>query len=61
MAFLGIFFFEISVDLNRNVENIGARRLRAVVSKIIEELSFDAPDMDEKTFVITADYVTILI
>jgi len=34
----------LSEKMNSMVENIGARRLRAVVSKVVEELSFDAPD-----------------
>jgi len=47
----------ISFDLNKTVENIGARRLRAVVSKVTEELSFDAPDHNNGRFVIDKELV----
>ena len=33
--------------LNKTVENIGARRLHTVVERIVEELSFQAPEMKE--------------
>lgn len=46
-----------SAELNKNVENIGARRLRAVVSKVTEELSFEASDMEEKHITIDRNYV----
>jgi len=46
-----------SVELNKNVENIGARRLRAVVSKVTEELSFEASDLEEKHITIDRNYV----
>lgn len=46
-----------SAELNKNVENIGARRLRAVVSKVVEELSFDASDMEDKEINIDKEYV----
>ena len=36
---------KMSKELNESVDNIGARRLRAVISKLIEQLSYDAPDL----------------
>lgn len=48
---------QVAADLNKNVENIGARRLRAVVSKITEELSFDAPDYAGQTLTIDGPFV----
>lgn len=39
------------------MENIGARRLHTVIEKIVEEISFDAPDKSGEEFVITEDYV----
>lgn len=48
---------KISRDLNESVENIGARRLRAVISKIVEEFSFDAPDKRGEKITITSEYV----
>lgn len=47
----------IAAEVNGKTENIGARRLHTVMERVLEELSFDAPDMDEKKMVITAEYV----
>jgi len=47
----------IAEELNRNVENIGARRLRAIISKITEELSFNAPDHAGETITIDKEFV----
>ncbi|RLE08471.1 HslU--HslV peptidase ATPase subunit, partial [Candidatus Aerophobetes bacterium] len=38
-------------------EDIGARRLHTVIEKLLEDLSFRAPYMKEKSFTVTADYV----
>jgi len=48
---------KLSESLNTTVENIGARRLRAVVSKVVEELSFDAPDHAGQKVTINGDFV----
>ena len=40
------------VQTNRTVENIGARRLHTVIERIVEEISFDAPDKAGQSFVI---------
>ena len=42
---------------NRLVENIGARRLHTVIERIVEEVSFDAPDKAGEEFTITEEYV----
>lgn len=42
---------------NERMENIGARRLHTVMEKLVDEISFDAPDMNTKTVAITKDYV----
>lgn len=47
----------IAHETNRSVENIGARRLHTVIERIIEEISFDAPDRAGETITITKDYV----
>ncbi|MCB1420077.1 MAG: ATP-dependent protease ATPase subunit HslU [Notoacmeibacter sp.] len=48
----------IAVDLNATVENIGARRLQTVMERVLDEVSFTAPDLGErKAVVIDADYV----
>ena len=44
-------------DVNANTENIGARRLHTLLEKLLEELSFEAPDLEDKTVVIDGDYV----
>ena len=35
---------QVAFEVNRTMDNIGARRLHTIVEKILEELSFDAPD-----------------
>ncbi len=42
---------------NETGENIGARRLYTVIEKLLEEISFHAPDYDCDEFVVTKDYV----
>lgn len=42
---------------NETSENIGARRLYTVIEKLLEEISFYAPDYDQNEFVITKEYV----
>jgi ATP-dependent HslUV protease ATP-binding subunit HslU len=44
--------------VNERTENIGARRLHTIMEKLLEEISFDAPDSDRKKFVIDAAYVS---
>jgi ATP-dependent HslUV protease ATP-binding subunit HslU len=48
---------EIASAVNQRTENIGARRLYTVMEKLLEEISFTAPDMAGKELVIDADYV----
>ncbi|GLX68473.1 ATP-dependent protease ATPase subunit HslU [Paenibacillus glycanilyticus] len=47
----------IAADLNRNTENIGARRLHTILEKLLEDLSFEAPDITLDQMVITPEYV----
>jgi len=47
----------IAAEVNRKTENIGARRLHTVMERLLEDLSFDATDLVERKFLITADYV----
>ena len=44
-------------QMNERVENIGARRLHTVVEKVLEEVSFDAPDLKGKTVTINGAFV----
>jgi len=48
---------EIASEVNQRTENIGARRLYTVMEKLLEEISFTAPDMAGKELVIDAAYV----
>jgi len=47
----------LAAEVNQKTEDIGARRLHTILEKILEDISFQAPAMAEKTFVVTADYV----
>ncbi|MBI2412178.1 MAG: ATP-dependent protease ATPase subunit HslU [Deltaproteobacteria bacterium] len=43
--------------VNERMENIGARRLHTVMERVFDEISFDAPDMQDKKLVIDSEYV----
>lgn len=43
--------------MNEQSENIGARRLHTIMEKLLEDLSFNIPDMEEKRIVIDEEYV----
>jgi ATP-dependent HslUV protease ATP-binding subunit HslU len=45
------------VQVNRTVENIGARRLHTIVERVIEDLSFAAPERPGESVLIDAAYV----
>ena len=47
----------IAVEVNSNVENIGARRLQTVMERILDEISFTATDRSGEALVIDAGYV----
>jgi ATP-dependent HslUV protease ATP-binding subunit HslU len=48
---------DIAVEVNSNVENIGARRLQTVMERVLDEISFAAPDRSGETVNIDAAYV----
>lgn len=48
---------EIACTVNTQTENIGARRLHTILEKLLEDLAFDAPDLEETAIVINRDYV----
>ena len=48
---------DIAVAVNSTVENIGARRLQTVMERVLDEISFAAPDRHGETIKIDADYV----
>ncbi|MDT8066775.1 MAG: ATP-dependent protease ATPase subunit HslU [Terriglobia bacterium] len=43
--------------VNESTENIGARRLHTIMERVLDEISFSAPEMKEKDVTIDADYV----
>ncbi|WHA10255.1 ATP-dependent protease ATPase subunit HslU [Enterococcus montenegrensis] len=47
----------IAFDVNRDTDNIGARRLHTILEKLLEDLLFEAPDMQMGEITITAAYV----
>jgi ATP-dependent HslUV protease ATP-binding subunit HslU len=48
---------DIAVDLNATIENIGARRLQTVMERVLDEISFTAPDKGGTKLEIDAEYV----
>ena len=48
---------DIAFDVNRTNQNIGARRLHTVIEKVVEEVSFDGPDLAQTKVVIDGKFV----
>jgi len=48
---------KMSATVNTRTENIGARRLQTVIEKLLEEISFDAPDLSGQTIIIDREKV----
>ena len=48
---------DIAVEVNANVENIGARRLQTVIERVLDDISFAAPDRSGEAVQIDAAYV----
>lgn len=48
---------EMATMVNESTENIGARRLYTMMEKLLDDISFDAPDMEKKEIIIDAKYV----
>ncbi|HNH84308.1 MAG TPA: ATP-dependent protease ATPase subunit HslU, partial [Acidobacteriota bacterium] len=49
---------DFAFSVNQQTEDIGARRLHTVMEKLLDEISFNAPDLEEKHQVINSAYVT---
>ena len=47
----------ISYLMNEQTENIGARRLHTILEKLLEDISFNIPEMEEEKIVIDQEYV----
>jgi len=48
---------EVAFEVNQNTDNIGARRLHTILEKLLEDLSFEAPDISMEKITITPQYV----
>lgn len=48
---------DIAFEVNRTTQNIGARRLHTILERVVEELSFEGPDLANKRVVIDGNYV----
>jgi ATP-dependent HslUV protease ATP-binding subunit HslU len=48
---------DVAVAVNSSVENIGARRLQTVMERVLDDISFAAPDRHGETIKVDADYV----
>lgn len=48
---------DVAVAVNSTVENIGARRLQTVMERVLDEISFTAPDRNGETVKVDADFV----
>ena len=48
---------KFAAQVNQSAENIGARRLHTIMEKLLEQVSFEGPDLKKKTVKIDAGYV----
>ncbi len=48
---------KIAVQVNQKTEDIGARRLHTIMERVLDEISFDAPERDQGVFTVTPEYV----
>ena len=48
---------EFAAIVNERTENIGARRLHTVMERLLDEISFEGPELAEKSITIDAAYV----
>jgi ATP-dependent HslUV protease ATP-binding subunit HslU len=48
---------DFAVQVNRNAEDIGARRLHTILERLLDEISFDAPERPGTEFVVDGAYV----
>jgi ATP-dependent HslUV protease ATP-binding subunit HslU len=47
----------LATEVNARTEDIGARRLQTITEKVLEEISFDAPTIDQKQVTIDGEFV----
>ncbi len=48
---------DVAHEVNQSTQNIGARRLHTIMERLLETVSFEAPDVKQKKLVIDAEYV----
>ena len=48
---------DIAFEVNRTTQNIGARRLHTILERVVEEISYQGPELPEKRVVIDSGYV----
>jgi len=48
---------EMAFEINEETENIGARRLHTIMEKVLEDVLFDAPDIEKHHVVVNSDFV----
>jgi ATP-dependent HslUV protease ATP-binding subunit HslU len=48
---------DIAFEVNRTTQNIGARRLHTILERVVEDVSYDGPDLERKHVVIDGTYV----
>ncbi len=48
---------QVACDVNADTENIGARRLYTIMEKLLEDLSFNAPELEDKHVVVDGKYI----
>ncbi len=48
---------EVAAQMNERMEDIGARRLQTVLERVLQEILFDAPDLEQRDWKIDAQYV----
>jgi ATP-dependent HslUV protease ATP-binding subunit HslU len=49
---------KFATSVNAQTENIGARRLHTILEKVLDEISFEAPDLKKKAVKVDGAYVT---
>ena len=49
----------VAYEINRTVENIGARRLHTVIERVVEDVSFDAAEMEGETIIVDPELVQL--
>lgn len=48
---------EVATHVNEETEDIGARRLYTILERVLEDISFEAPDLEDKNVTIDGDYI----